>query len=108
MVGNVVTTFSLIVSSLDNAFFFSVAVSLAEGEGAVDEEDEEGVDDEESVSVSRGGVCSVEVASSEDELPPPKNPFNFPIIRSTVNRQIHGDRLTCKAIILDLAIRNSL
>lgn len=57
MIGKVVTIFNLTVSSLGTTFFFSGSVSLADGMGlAEDEEDDEKVASE----VSRGGTFSVE------------------------------------------------
>jgi hypothetical protein len=63
--------FNGIVSCFETAFLSSLG--SVEGVGG-------GVVSDEGVSVSRGGAFSIEpVASSEDELPPPKNSINFPL-----------------------------
>jgi hypothetical protein len=65
--------FKGMVSCLATAFLSDVGSAEGEGDGAAPD------DDDDEVTVSRGGMFSTEpVASSGDELPPPKNSFNFP------------------------------
>lgn len=76
--GNLTVRFKGMVSCLATAFLSGVGSAEDEEDGTTFDDDDDGV------SVSRGGTFSTEpVASSADALPPPKNSFNFPVAQST-------------------------
>ena len=75
-----------LVETFREMVFSTRAGCLSATDGDGDAADDE---DEDVVSVSRGGVCSADSAAvSEDPLLPPKKPFNLPtwLLRTAQNR----------------------
>ena len=100
---------------------FSTVIAFFSGMADVDafpfsEEvpDEDGTADEvEAVSELRGGTFSADsVVSSDEEVPPPKNPLSLPTKKKKRDKLANGKKeqrpLTSDSIILDITKCNSI